>query len=166
MQSGKYVILTGLVCLALFNPAIAENRLSLLSGISLQIRQDTIPETDTAADTRIFTKVEIEASFPGGENTWRRFLEQNLDPAVPVRKKAPAGAYTVIIQFIVDKEGYVSNIVPLTNHGYGMEEEVMRLLKKAPRWRPANQDGRPVKAYRKQPVTFMIEEEKKKNRRN
>jgi hypothetical protein len=38
-----------------------------------------------------------------------------------------------------------------------MEEEVVRILKKSPKWSPAIQNGKPVKAYRRQPVTFMIE---------
>jgi hypothetical protein len=166
MCTGKSLCLFILFNWLWFNPVFAESRLSLLPGIPLKNQQDTLPENDTTDDFRIFTKVEVEASYPGGENAWRRFLEQNLDATVPVKKKAPAGVYTVIIQFVVDKEGYVSNIIPLTNHGYGMEEEVMQLLKKAPPWRPASQSGRRVKAYRKQPVTFIIDEEKKKKRRN
>ncbi len=125
---------------------------------------DTIPENDTSE--MVFAKVEIEASFSGGIDAWRRFLEYNINAAVPVEKKAPPGTYTVIVQFIVDKEGKVSDIKPLTKHGYGMEEEVVRILKKAPRWIPAVQDGRKVKAYRKQPVTFMVEEEKKKKKKD
>ena len=39
-----------------------------------------------------------------------------------------------------------------------MEEEVMRIIKKGPKWIPAMQNGRPVNAYRRQPVTFMVEE--------
>jgi protein TonB len=43
-----------------------------------------------------------------------------------------------------------------------MEDEVIRVLKLSPRWKPASQNGRFVKAYRKQPVTFVIEEKGKK----
>lgn len=114
----------------------------------------------------IFDRVEIEASYPGGETAWRRFLEQNLNAAVPANKKAPVGVYTVVVQFVVDKEGKISAIKPLTAYGYGMEEEVVRILRKAPRWNPAIQDGRQVKAYRKQPVTFMVMEEEKKKKKN
>ena len=87
-------------------------------------------------------------------------MQQNLNPDVPTKKKAPAGTYTVIIQFIVDKEGNVTEPTALTNHGYGMEAEVLRVLKNSPRWKPAVQDGRKVRAYRKQPVIFQVEEEK------
>lgn len=117
-------------------------------------------------DFEIFDRVEIEASYPGGETAWRRFLEQNLNAAVPANKKAPVGVYTVVVQFVVDKEGKVSAIKPLTTYGYGMEEEVVRILRKAPRWNPAIQDGRQVRAYRKQPVTFMVMEEEKKKKKN
>jgi protein TonB len=63
-----------------------------------------------------------------------------------------------MIQFVVDLEGKVSDIKPLTNFGYGMEEEAMRVIRRATKWEPAIQNGHPVKAYRKQPVTFVIED--------
>jgi hypothetical protein len=112
-------------------------------------------------DSIIFSKVEIEASFPGGDKAWTKYLEKKLDPDVPVRKKAPAGIYTVWVQFIVNKNGKISAITPLTNHGYGMEQEVVRILRVSPAWTPAIQDGKKVNAYRKQPITFVIEEARK-----
>ncbi len=113
-------------------------------------------QKDTDSTTVIFEKVDIEASFPGGDNAWAKFLQTNLHAEVPADKNAPAGYYTVLIQFLVDKEGKLSDITPLTNWGYGMEEEVIRVLKKSPDWTPAEQNKRKVKAYRKQPVTFMV----------
>ncbi|HMT75582.1 MAG TPA: energy transducer TonB, partial [Chitinophagaceae bacterium] len=85
-----------------------------------------------------------------------QYLEKSLNTTVPVDNGAPAGKYTVILQFIVDKQGQPYDIRSLTNHGYGMEEEVMRVIKKGPNWTPAIQNGRPVKAYKKQPVTFLV----------
>lgn len=125
--------------------------------------KDTIPEVDSA-DLKVFEIVEEEAYFPGKENGWRNFLIENLNPSVPVDKGAPAGIYTVYIQFIVGKDGKVFDIKPLTKHGFGMEAEVVRILKKSPPWIPAVQLGRNVNAYRKQPVTFQVIEEKKKKR--
>jgi hypothetical protein len=112
---------------------------------------------DTEEDPiKIFVKVETEASFPGGETEWRFFLERKLNASVPAQNNAPKGTYLVIIQFIVDTSGNISDIKPLTKHGYGMEEEVMRILKKGPKWIPATQNSKPVIAYRKQPVTFYL----------
>ena len=106
-------------------------------------------------ENTVFTKVEVEAQFPGGEKEWKRFLERNLEANVPIDNNAPEGTYSVVVQFIVDKEGIISDVRALTSHGYGMEEEAMRVIKKGPKWTPAVQNGRQVKAYRKQPITFV-----------
>lgn len=115
-----------------------------------------VVEAPKEDENKVFTKVEIEASFAGD---WSSFLKRNLNPDVAVSGGAPPGTYQVIVQFIVDKEGNVSDVKALSNHGYGMEEEAMRVIKKAPKWTPAVQNGRQVKAYRKQPITFIVAEE-------
>jgi periplasmic protein TonB len=132
----------------------------------LQIKNtpDTLPVEDTAL--KIFQKVEIEAAYPGGDKAWIQFLQLNLDAGVPAKKRAPVGTYTVVIEFVVDKDGNISDIKSLTKHGYGMEEEVVKVLKKSPHWKPAVQDGRKVRAYRKQPVTFQVAAEEKKKKRS
>lgn len=71
----------------------------------------------------------------------------------------PPGTYSVVIQFVVDKEGITSEINPLTHHGFGLEEEAIRVIKKAPKWEPAIQNGYKVKAYHRQVVTFNVLEE-------
>jgi protein TonB len=108
---------------------------------------------------RIFEKVEIEAKFLGGDAAWKRFLERNLNANAPVDNGAPPGVYQVVVQFVVSRDGTVSDIRALTNHGYGMEQEAIRVLKKAPKWEPAVQNGRQVNAYRKQPITFQVTNE-------
>ena len=115
-----------------------------------------VEEKKVEDENKIFEKVEIEASFKGGEGAWRKFLERNLNGNTPVDNGAPEGTYTVYIQFVVSKDGSISDIKPLTNHGYGMEQEAMRVIKKAPSWTPAVQNGRSVNAYRKQPITFQV----------
>ena len=117
------------------------------------------PADSVVMGDKVYEKVDVEATFSGGERAWRKYLEQNLNPNVPVENSAPVGIYTVIVQFIVDKSGAVSEIKTLTNFGYGMEQEVIRIMKQSPMWTPANQNNRTVKAYRKQPVTFVLEDE-------
>ena len=110
-------------------------------------------------ENKIFDKVEIEAAFPGGDTKWRQYLERNANGQVATDNGAPEGTYTTVVQFVVDKEGNISDVRALTNHGYGMEEEAMRVIRKGPKWSPAIQNGRQVKAYRKQPITFRVESE-------
>jgi len=128
-----------------------------LCAVSFKANGQQNDSTDT--EYKVFEKVDIEAGFPGGERAWRNFLERNLKPGVPVENGAPAGVYTVLVQFIVDKDGTVTDIKALTNWGYGMESEVIRIIKKTDKWTPAWQNGRTVKAYRKQPVSFVIQED-------
>jgi hypothetical protein len=100
---------------------------------------------------------EREASFPGGAAAWSRFVSRNLDANLPSRMGAPRGQYTVVMQFLVDTDGSVVEIKPLSKNGFGMEDALIHLLKKSPKWETARQFGRAVKAYRKQPVTFVVQ---------
>jgi protein TonB len=109
-------------------------------------------------EDKIFTKVENEAAFPGGETAWRRYLEKNLNPSTPVDNGAPAGTYQVIVRFVVSKDGSISDVQAETKHGYGMEDEALKIIKRGPKWTPALQNGRNVNAYRRQPITFVVQE--------
>ena len=126
---------------------------------------ETKPKVDSLAnqndstvelDKRVFTKVQNEAEFRGGIYAWTRYLEYNLNANVPIKNGAPDGVYQVIVKFIVAKDGSINKIIAETNHGYGMEQEVIRIIEKGPKWTPAKQNGRPVNAYRRQPVNFVI----------
>lgn len=122
-----------------------------------------VVDAPVANNETVFVDVQIQATFPGGADAWKRYLEKNLDPQLPSEKGAPEGRYTVIVEFVVDKEGNVSDVKALTNLGYGMEEEAMRVIKqtvsKGIKWTPAEQNGMKVKAFRKQPITFVVSEE-------
>jgi len=133
-----------------------ENLNIVTPEIKAGITKGIIQEKIDKYDDEIVPIVEIEAAFIGN---WIKFLERNLDGETPVRNGAGAGRYTVVIQFVVDKEGKVSDIKPLTNHGYGLEAEAVRVLKKAPKWKPAIQNGLEVKAYRRQMITFEVIED-------
>lgn len=141
--------------------------------IEITLKPSGLKKLGQPADNEeVIEKPEIEARFPGGDYGWRRYLERNLDGNIPVKNKAPEGTYTVIVKFKVDKEGNLSDIKPLTNHGYGMEEEVVRLLSQGLKWSPAYHNGKVVAAIRKQPVTFVViaddsqEKDKKKKKNN
>ncbi len=116
-----------------------------------------VPKKDDD-ENKVFNKVEVEASFPGGESAWRRYLQNNLDANTPIDNGAPEGTYSVIVRFIVSRDGSISDVVAETKHGYGMEAEAVKIIKKGPKWTPALQNGRNVNAYRRQPITFVVAE--------
>ncbi len=139
---------------------VRKNLLSIfiLLYSSYSYAQDTSRPLLIAADSLIFQKVQVEAQFPGGEAGWMKYLQNYLNAEVPVKNKAKNGRYKVIVRFIVSKDGTISNLVPETAFGYGMEEEVIRVIKAGPKWQPATQNGKNVNTYRKQPITFVVSE--------
>jgi len=109
----------------------------------------------TNNNDKVFTTVQIEAEFPGGAMGWRKFLERNLNSNIPYYRGAPQGKYSVLVNFLVDKEGNVSD-VQADPSPYGTMEEAIRVIKKCPQWKPAVQNGKNV-AYRvRQAITFVV----------
>ncbi len=110
---------------------------------------------------KVFTKVEKEAKFPGGPEAWRRFLERNLNANVAADDGAPTGNYTVRVQFIVDKEGNISNVSALDPPKAcpSCGPEAVKVIKRGPKWDPAVQNGRNVIYQAIQHITFQVVEQ-------
>ena len=109
----------------------------------------------------IFTKVEKKAKFPGGMEAWKKYLERNLNANIAAGDGAPTGNYTVKVQFIVDKEGGISDVhaieIPKACPGCGAE--AIKVISKGPKWEPAIQYDRKVIYQAVQYVTFQVAEE-------
>ena len=112
-------------------------------------QEDGKPRTDELCG-------EVEAAFPGGDKEWNSFVAKNFNVNVPIRNKAPYGLYEIVVRFVVGSDGSLEQIKALTNYGYGMEAEAEKAIRNSPKWKPAVQNGRFVKAYREQPITFSI----------
>lgn len=108
---------------------------------------------------RVFTKVQEPASFPGGKEAWQKYLERNLEMDVPVKNGAPAGQYSVSVRFLVDEQGGISNVAAENDPGYGTAAEAVNLIKKGPGWMPAKRNGKNVKYWMKQNITFVVSED-------
>ena len=122
------------------------------------------PLTDTAKDKNIiFSKVEVEATFPGGDAGWRKYLIQNLDvDKVSKKIKIPRGEKefkeTIIVKFIVSRDGSISNVkAENADANPYCIAEAERVIQISPKWISAQQNGRKVNAYRRQPITFLFE---------
>ena len=129
----------------------------LILSSSFSFAQVSSKQDSTKLNSNEFIKVEIEASYPGGVAAWKKFLEKNLDAGVTAKNDAPVGKYSAMAIFIVDKDGSLSDVKALTKFNYGIEDEMLRVISKSGKWTPASQDGKPVKAYRKQPLTFIVD---------
>lgn len=113
------------------------------------------PVVQTEDYDKTFTKVENPATFPGGLDGWRRFLERNLQYPESAQEAGTQGV--VRVQLVVDKEGNVSEVKALNDPGDGLGAEAERVIKKGPKWNPAEQNGRKVTYRFVQTVTFQLQ---------
>ncbi len=104
-------------------------------------------------EDKIFTKVEIEASFPGGAAAWTKYVTRAIQQDIDEFTESDYG--TCIVKFIVDKTGKVSQVEATTMKGSKLAEIAVNAIRRGPNWTPAQQNGRYVNAYRLQPVTLQ-----------
>jgi periplasmic protein TonB len=124
-------------------------------------REDLEKEkNDSKNDSSIASKFEKEANYRGGESGWRKYLEKNL--RIPDRTIDLLKNGTTMTYFMVDTDGSVQGIFLAKSVEYSFDEAVMALIKNAPAWEPALKNGKPVKAYRIQPVTVMTSDDSRK----
>src|ERR1035437_10279648 len=116
------------------------------------------PKVVAAEEDKIFTKVEIEASFPGGDAGWSRYVKKEIESHIDELTEAGQSGQCRV-RFIVSKDGTVSDVVALTMKGSKLAEVAENAIRKGPKWTPAQQNGRHVNAYREQPVTFTIQDQ-------
>ncbi|THU33501.1 energy transducer TonB [Niastella caeni] len=105
----------------------------------------------TDFDDKVFTRTEIEPSFPGGADSLKSFLAKNLKYPQKTAIKDFQGA--VLLQFIVARDGAIQDLEAIS----GPEEfrqAAIDAMKNSPKWVPARQNGRIVKCYKKLPVYF------------
>ncbi len=102
-------------------------------------------------EDKVFTKVEIEASFPGGASAWTKYVTRAIESNQDEFTESDFG--TCVVKFIVDKTGKVSAVEATTMKGSKLAEVATNAIRKGPNWTPAQQNGRYVNAYRLQPVT-------------
>ena len=104
----------------------------------------------------IWTKTEIAVSFRGSDKAWNKFMfkvmKKNIDALTDDGKSG-----TCRVKFIVDTTGKVSDVEALNMKGSVLARIVVDAIATGPKWIPAQQNGRVVRAYKEQPVTFTIE---------
>lgn len=103
-----------------------------------------------------YEKVEVEASFPGGQAAWNKYITQQLLSHVNEFRKKDIGTCT--IQFIVDSTGVLRDVKAINMKKTRLAKVAVEAIINGPKWIPAQQNGRPVNAYRLQPVSLNASE--------
>ena len=127
-------------------------------GLVAPVESTVAPPAEEETD-KIFTVVQIPAEFPGGQQGWIRYLERTLNRDLPVENGAPAGKYSVVVSFVVARDGSISDVKAENDPGYGTKDEAVRVITRGPKWKPAVQNGRNVIYRHRQAIVFVVSED-------
>ena len=129
--------------------------------IDVEITEETVieeivfeeaPEEEEVDE--IFTIVEDQPTPPGGMGAFYKYVATTLRYPAQARRMGIEGK--VFVQFVVDKDGTLTNVQAIKGIGAGCDEEAVRVISKAKKWSPGKQRGRPVKVRMILPITFKL----------
>lgn len=107
----------------------------------------------TALITRTYTKVQSPPSFPGGDDAWKKYIQEICSRNKKlIRKEGPA---VIFVQFTVDNNGEISNIrVASSNPPPGLAALAQKAIEDSPAWLPGSENGRKVVCFKIQKIEF------------
>ena len=128
--------------------------LSLLFTVIIHA-QVIIDEKEKEDEDKVFTKVNIEAYT--NEKAWANHISKYTQLPASVLKDIPPGTYKITVQFVIDVHGNIGQIKTFDDPGYGLAKMAIDVISTYKgKWQPANQCGRNVKAYKEQPIVFIV----------
>lgn len=120
----------------------------ILAAFSIKTKAQTATANDTSnqnKDTK-FYPVEVNAEFPGGVEGLYKFIQKNA------KNRGCVGR--VMVKFVVEKDGSVSNVEVAKSLSADCDAEALRVINKSPKWKPAMQGGHAVRVLWTIPVNF------------
>ncbi len=103
--------------------------------------------------------VEKKAQFPGGEAEMYKWLSSNIEYPSDAVEEGASGR--VVVEFVVERDGSISNVIILRSRHPSLDKEAVRLVKAMPKWTPGEIEGRIVRVRYILPVTFKLPAEEK-----
>ncbi len=125
------------------------------AGISVGPDNIKVHETTSENyDDKVFDVVEQMPSFPGGNGKLSEFLSQNVRYPVVAVENGIEGR--VIVRFIVERDGSVSNVEVAKGAEASLDNEAVRVVKMMPKWNPGKQNGKAVRVNFNVPISFKL----------
>ncbi|WP_295434471.1 energy transducer TonB [uncultured Prevotella sp.] len=119
----------------------------------VEIAQPEPPKNEE--ENKVFDVVEEQPSFPGGQGALMSWLHDNIKYPVVAAENGIQGK--VIVQFIVGKNGSISNVKVLRSVDPSLDKEAVRVVSNMPNWTPGKQNGASVNVRFTLPVTFRLQ---------
>lgn len=122
----------------------------------VDLSAETGPSEDEEAESNtIFTVVEQQPEFPGGEAALMAFIKKNLKYPAFAAENGIQGRVT--LSFVVEKDGSVTDIQEMRSPSEDLTKEAKRVVSSMPKWKPGKQRGKPVRVKYVLPVTFRLQ---------
>lgn len=122
---------------------------------NIEIVQVQVEQEEEEVEDEIFQVVEQDPEYPGGVEALYKFIQQNLKYPQLAKENNITGR--VFVQFVVEKDGSVSNVKAARDIGGGCGAEAVRVVKSMPKWTPGKQRGKAVRAAYTLPVNFVLQ---------
>ena len=106
-------------------------------------------------EDKVFDIVEQQPLFPGGQGALMQFLHDNIKYPVVAQENGVQGRVTV--QFVVEKDGSITDVHVLRGVDPSLDKEAVRVVKSMPRWTPGKQNGTTVRVNYRLPVLFRLQ---------
>lgn len=113
---------------------------------------ESAPKVDIADEIVDFT--EVQATFKGGMEAWFAYLRKNLNYPNQARRLGIEG--TVLVRFVVNKDGSVQDVEVLRGVGGGCDLEATEVIQNSPAWNPGKMRGLPVRSRIVIPIKFQL----------
>lgn len=113
------------------------------------------PAEEEAEDNNVFYAPEEMPEFPGGNVGLVDYIQRTLKYPVIAQENGISG--TVVVTFVVNKDGSVSDAKVLRGISDSLNDEALRVVNSLPKWKPGMQGGRPVRVQYSVPITFRLE---------
>jgi protein TonB len=130
-----------------------EKKDTLLNKLTGSGGAKTTGEADVEEATP-FAIIEEKPLYPGGPEAMAKFLKDNLK--YPHLAKEAGISGVLIINFLIDKDGAVTNVKVVRGLGGGCNEEAVRVVSMMPKWAPGRQRGKAAKVYFQIPLIFGL----------
>ena len=114
-----------------------------------------VEEEEEVMEEEIFTIVETNPSFPGGDKKMYQYLGKNMKyPPIAQDNNIQGRVY---VSFVVEKNGAITDVRVLRGIGGGCDEEAIRVVKSMPSWSPGKQRGKAVRVRFNLPIVFKLQ---------
>lgn len=110
--------------------------------------------TESVGADHIFEAVEVQPTPPGGMNEFLKYVGSNYQ--YPAQAEAQGVSGRVVLTFVVERDGSLTDIRVVRDLKYGTGEEAIRVLKRAKKWSPGIQNGRPVRVQFTLPIVLNL----------